>query len=138
MSIAQCMPAEQALRYLKLAASSPQPTNACSENYSSDKGAWLTFQKTGTPQPHLSAALKANHQAHNVHKGNQEKREGNFSSRQLNGRATAATQTDLHHLFQGGFLRPTRIGVAQFFSTPMLKQRIPWGQRNAVHQGIEQ
>jgi len=29
--------------------------------------------KTGTPQRHLSAASKAKQQAHNVHKGNQEK-----------------------------------------------------------------
>lgn len=29
--------------------------------------------KTGTPQRHLGAASKAEHQAHNVHKGNQEK-----------------------------------------------------------------
>lgn len=45
MSTAHCMHAELVLRYLKLAMSSPQPTNACSENYSSDKDAWLTFQK---------------------------------------------------------------------------------------------
>ena len=45
MSTAHCMHAELVLRYLKLAMSSPQPANAGSENYSSDKDAWLTFQK---------------------------------------------------------------------------------------------
>ena len=74
------------------ATSSLQPANAGSENYLSDKGAWLTFQKMGTPQLHLNAASKAKHQAHNVHKGgNQEKGEGTYCSRQLNCRTTAAT-----------------------------------------------
>lgn len=75
MSTAHCMHAELALRYLKLAMSSPQPTNACSENYSSDKDAWLTFQKNRHAATAPECGFNSHHQAHNVHKRGNKKRE---------------------------------------------------------------